>query len=272
MIKPLEKIKLISQASALLGQLESVSMIKRIPILTELTGIIERLGLTPPPADKIDDSGAYDTNTDPTPAQAEAGNYKKGKMSVAGLDIRIENPKGSTRSGTDDKGETWTSTMMHHYGDIKGTIGADGDPVDVFVGEIPEPDQVFVIDQIDPDARKFDEHKVMLGFDSVKAAKKAYFANYADNWQGLGAIKTFTLDKFKQWIAGGATKTALKYTDGDFQEGEQPLPPGAINPKDYQDLDSVAVKAAMFKASERGHTLEEIAPVFDNWLVVNQAA
>ncbi|MFG6179718.1 hypothetical protein ACGTN6_21030, partial [Halomonas sp. THAF12] len=35
---------------------------------------------------------ASETNTEPTPAQAEAGNYRKGKVRLNGLEIAIENP------------------------------------------------------------------------------------------------------------------------------------------------------------------------------------
>lgn len=37
-------------------------------------------------------------NLAPTDAQKEAGNYKKGHVWIQGLDITIENPKGSVRS------------------------------------------------------------------------------------------------------------------------------------------------------------------------------
>ncbi|MFT7372592.1 MAG: hypothetical protein ACI9T9_001279 [Oleiphilaceae bacterium] len=42
-MKEIEKIKLISQASVLLGQLELLSTAKSIPVLRQLTGIIGRL-------------------------------------------------------------------------------------------------------------------------------------------------------------------------------------------------------------------------------------
>ena len=60
--------------------------------------------------------------------------YKKGHLTLQGLDIALENPKGSTRSGTDQDGRPWQSTMAHDYGYIKRTQGADGDHVDVFIG------------------------------------------------------------------------------------------------------------------------------------------
>ena len=94
---------------------------------------------------------------EPTEAQKEAGNYKKGKVRLHGLDISIENPKGSTRKGKDQDGKEWSSEMKHHYGDIKGTTGADGDSIDVFIGDKPESQKVFVVDQIDPKTGEFDE-------------------------------------------------------------------------------------------------------------------
>ena len=59
-------------------------------------------------------------NDEPQPTDAEiaAGNYKKGHIQLHGLDISIENPKGSTRSGTDKDGNKWESTLTAHYGYI----------------------------------------------------------------------------------------------------------------------------------------------------------
>lgn len=58
------------------------------------------------------------TDTMPTEAQKEAGNYRKGKVTVAGLDITIENPKGSRRSGVSKDGTPWSVVMPAHYGYI----------------------------------------------------------------------------------------------------------------------------------------------------------
>lgn len=142
---------------------------------------------------------------EPTEAQKEAGNYKKGHLTLQGLDIALENPKGSTRSGTDQDGRAWQSTMAHDYGYIKRTQGADGDHVDVFIGDKPESEMVYVVDQVDPKTGKFDEHKVMLGFYDEVAARAGYLANYEQGWKGLGTIKAMPLDEFKHWVKGGDT-------------------------------------------------------------------
>lgn len=144
---------------------------------------------------------------EPTEAQKEAGNYKKGHLTLQGLDIALENPKGSTRSGTDKDGKAWQSTMAHDYGYIKRTMGADGDHVDVFIGDQPDSETVYVVDQVDPKTGKFDEHKVMMGFADEQAAQAGYLANYEKGWKGLSAIKAMPVEEFKRWVKeGDATK------------------------------------------------------------------
>jgi hypothetical protein len=140
---------------------------------------------------------------EPTPAQAEAGNYKKGHIQLHGLDITVENPKGSTRSGTDETGKRWESTMQHHYGYIKGTVGADGDHIDTFVGPHPNSDKVFVVDQVNPRTGAFDEHKVMLGFNSMDEARAGYLANYEQGWTGGRDMVETNLSTFKSWLENG---------------------------------------------------------------------
>jgi hypothetical protein len=100
-----------------------------------------------------------------SPEQAEAGNYKKGHVCVQGLEIAIENAKGSTRSGTGKDGKTWKVTMPAHYGYIKGTKGKDKDHLDVYIGPKPGGLMVFVVNQKKEEGG-FDEHKIMLGFES----------------------------------------------------------------------------------------------------------
>jgi len=144
---------------------------------------------------------------EPTEAQAEAGNYRKGHVKMHGLDIAIENPKGGTRSGTDADGNSWSVKMKHDYGYIKRTTGKDGDHVDVFLGPNPESEIVFIVNQNDKSG-KFDEHKCMLGFTTEQDARKGYLANYADGWTGLGSIKPMTMGDFKTWLKGDTTKKA----------------------------------------------------------------
>ena len=148
-----------------------------------------------------------ETDTNPTEAQKEAGNYRKGHVRVDGFDITIEQPKGSVRSGVDKDGNRWETEMRNTYGYIRGTKGVDGDHIDVFLSDDPATGNVYVIDQIDPKTGDFDEHKVMYGFASEEEARAAYLSNYEPGWQGLGAITETSKDGFKKWIASSHRKT-----------------------------------------------------------------
>jgi len=151
------------------------------------------------------DSQAQQTNTSPSQAQKEAGNYKMGHVKVQGLNISIENPAGSTRSGVDANGQKWSVTMNNHYGYIRGTKGKDKDHIDVFLGKNQLSDKVYVIDQVNNDG-SFDEHKVMIGFDSAQQARQAYLSNYSEGWNGLGNITEVSMREFKSWIDNGTRK------------------------------------------------------------------
>jgi site-specific DNA-cytosine methylase len=148
-------------------------------------------------------SAIEETETNPSDAQKESGNYKKGHIKFGGYDYTIENPKGSTRSGKDSDGKEWKVTMHDTYGYIRGKFGKDGDHLDMFINDKADLDNwngdVFVVDQVNPDG-SFDEHKVMYGYDSMDDAKKAYLANYSDGWQGLGNITGASKDEFDKWL------------------------------------------------------------------------
>lgn len=204
---------------------------------------------------------AAETNTAPSEAQIDADNYKKGRTRINGFDIAFENPKGSTRSGVDEQGNKWESTMAHHYGDIKGHKGADGDDLDVFVGDKPESEKVFVIDQVNPETGKFDEHKVMMGFDSLAEAHAGYLANYEENWQGLGEISELHESDFKDWVKkGDTTKPYLLKPTGKKtakatgkNEGVAPANTGVvgIKPTDTNEVKPTVSASGKAFASEK---------------------
>jgi inorganic pyrophosphatase-like protein/type III restriction/modification enzyme restriction subunit/ADP-ribosyltransferase-like protein len=166
---------------------------------------------------------------EPTEAQIEAGNYKKGHVNVQGLDVTIENPKGSTRSGTDPDGKAWSQELKDHYGYIKRTQGADDEQVDVFVGEATESEKVFIVNQHTkkPESiRRFDEHKIMIGYNTKLAATAAYNRNYQDGWDGLESIHEVSIDEFKMLLNDDGTFTNeydaddLKITKADKPKKE----------------------------------------------------
>ena len=174
-----------------------------------LTEAIERMfsKKASSPAQRAVNAGAPDAAENPTEGQKRVGNYRKVHLNIDGFRISIENPKGSVRSGTSPDGTEWSNTLACDYGDIRGTESTDGDPVDIYLSDHPEKGAVFVIDQIDPKTKKFDEHKVMYGFDSVEDAKKTYLACYQAGWGGLGWITPVTKAEFRKWIDSSGRKT-----------------------------------------------------------------
>ena len=169
-------------------------------------------------------------DTNPTEAQKEAGNYRKGHIKVDGLDITIEQPKGSIRRGTDANGKQWESEMHNTYGYIRGTESVDGDHIDIFLSDNPTEGNVFVVDQINKDG-SFDEHKVMYGFPDMESAKRAYLSNYEEGWQGLGSITEVKKEDFKKWIDSSKRKTKpfAEYTSVKTQDDVQTKKPTEEN-------------------------------------------
>lgn len=142
---------------------------------------------------------------EPTQAQKDAGNYKVGRIKVGGLDISVENPDQSTRSGVDRDGNAWQSTMNGHYGYIKGVKARSPDKEHVDVNVKPSTPEdfagdVYVINQKDPKTGKFDEPKVYIGYTSQAEAKNAYQMNYATGWQGFDSITQVPMAKFKEML------------------------------------------------------------------------
>lgn len=122
------------------------------------------------------------TDTNPSDAQKEAENYRKGKFSWNGQTIAVENPKGSERTGKGEDGTEWRTVMPATYGYFLGTVGADKDHVDVFMGDTLDAPNFWVINQTQPDSAKFDEHKVVAGVTSADEAKRIYLDSFSDGF------------------------------------------------------------------------------------------
>lgn len=79
--------------------------------------------------------------------------------------------------------------------------------IDVYLGPNQEAKNVFIIHQNDPDTGKYDEDKVMLGFDNKNIAKKAYLDHY-DDLDFFGSITIMSFSEFKENVNNG---TKLHY-------------------------------------------------------------
>jgi hypothetical protein len=120
-----------------------------------------------------------------------------GRTSFQNIPISIENRKGSVRKGTDDSGEEWRTKMKLPYGYIPGTEGVDGDALDVFVGPDEHAAFAYVVHCNTPDGKRFDEDKVMLGFQSSEAAKRCFLQHY-DSDKFFGGIDAIPMWKFRE--------------------------------------------------------------------------
>ena len=115
------------------------------------------------------------------------------------LVINIEHPAGTERIGVNDKGKEWRTKMKYDYGFIYAAKGADGEGIDVYLGPDEKAKQVYIVHQNKPDTGKYDEDKVMLGFQGQKDAKKAYLDHY-DSSDFFGGMTVVSFSEFKKTI------------------------------------------------------------------------
>lgn len=129
----------------------------------------------------------------------------------AGLSVNVENPAGTDRVGVDPDGHEWRTKMKYDYGFVYNAEGTDGDSLDVYLGPNQDAEKAYVVHQVDPyDDHKYDEDKVMLGFDDLDSAKKAYLDHY-DRIDFLGDVTEVDFEEFKKEVeTGGRTKINWK--------------------------------------------------------------
>jgi N12 class adenine-specific DNA methylase len=191
----------------------------------------------PPPEPSLLDLAQENANREPSAAAVEAGNYKKGHVSVQGVPVTIETTAGAERRGVGSDGTPWRVTLNHPYGYVKRSRGADGEQVDVYVGPHPESPDVFVIDQKHPDTGAFDEHKVIMGARSEEQARDIYNAGFSDGSgpARLGAITAMSVDDFKHWLEDTRTGP-LAYREPAAPVAETELPTKADLVEEAKDL------------------------------------
>jgi hypothetical protein len=223
-------------ASAIRGQIEAekqsagqMSGTEAIPIPDQAGSAPDQTGVNPqPPATPpgtreapvpLDTAAAVyqgaENTAEPTPGQAEAGNYRKRHVTWNGLDMAIETEAGGQRTGIGPDGQPWAVTLTSPYGYIKGTKGRDGEQIDAYLGPNPDSPHVFIADQIDPRAGAFDEHKALIGYPDESAARAAFEQGFQDDSgkRHLGALTRLTVEGFKDWLAKGVRREPVAYSD-----------------------------------------------------------
>jgi hypothetical protein len=100
-------------------------------------------------------------------------------------------------------GYHWASTMGADYGYIAGTSSAEGgtEQTDCFVGEHPESTNVYIIQQINPATKQYDESKVLLCFANKDEAVAAYEGSYSDGKDRIGRVSSTDVGALKSWLS-----------------------------------------------------------------------
>ena len=121
------------------------------------------------------------------------------RMDFQGMKISIETDKGQLRHWYDVGAQKeGTTKMKYPYGYIRRTDGDDGEHVDVYVGPSHDESKVYVIRQNKaPNFDKYDEEKVMIGFQSEKDAKQAYLIHY-NSPKFFESMRTMDIGDFKE--------------------------------------------------------------------------
>lgn len=141
----------------------------------------------------------YNAGDDVKKSLTYSGHKLHGKTSFRGLNISIENKKGTIRRGVDSDGHKWAIKMNYDYGYIRGTEGVDDDHVDCYIGDNIDAKNVYIIHQKIPGTDKYDEDKCMLGFSTLADAKAAYLKQY-DKPGFFGGVDTVPFELFKQKV------------------------------------------------------------------------
>jgi len=141
--------------------------------------------------------------------QDTAGNFKKEHEKIHGIPVAIEVKEGHDRVKYEPDGSVkFKAKQYADYGAILGTKDADGMNTDVMVGPHKDSNKAYIIDQRKHSTGKFDEHKVMLGFNKRKKAIKAYTKSYADRHgkdRVQDVVKT-DIAGLKKWLKRGDLK------------------------------------------------------------------
>jgi phage gp29-like protein len=121
------------------------------------------------------------------------------RYAFAGLPIAIEHPVGSTRTWKDDEGQQHEKVMRFDYGYIEGHLSGDDEELDVYIGPDEEASRVYVVHQLKaPDFKKWDEDKILIGFESESDARRAYLLHRSDGDRAIGGMTSMPLDVFKR--------------------------------------------------------------------------
>ena len=147
--------------------------------------------------------------------KSEKGRKLQGRINFQGLNISIENRKGSIRYGIDSDGHSWKTKMNYPYGRIIGVqrLGHDGDHIDCYVGDNRQSDKVYIIHIKNCVTGKYDEDKIMLGFNNQKEVITAFKTQYDNFSKIFDGIEKMSIYEFKECLKKKTKSIIVKLKD-----------------------------------------------------------
>ena len=142
------------------------------------------------------------------------------RIHFQGLDISVEVPADGYRRGVNKKtGESWAVKVPAHYGYIRGTHSPDGEHLDCYLRKSPNKNaKVYVVHQLTVDGSKFDEDKVMLGYDSQREAIAAFKEVTFKPKEMFGGCTEFEMEHFQVMAFSASNSTAILTNDKTYQD------------------------------------------------------
>ena len=185
-----EQIQDASDETNSLGELEGLGDLGDLGV----SGLPEKTGAAA--GKKAGESGAKkkakDDEERPKPRKTK-DEASAVEIYFAGLPIAVQVFAGATRTILNDEGRiVYQKVLENDYGEISGTTGRDGDPIDCILGPNEDAPLVYIADMQDLGsdvAARQDEDKVLLGFNSISEATAAFKKMYPPSFlRGIEAV------------------------------------------------------------------------------------
>lgn len=160
-------------------------------------------------------------------------------VQIKGIIILVEWPKGSTRTW---KGSDYKRKMRCDYGYIRGTEGADGEELDVYVGDDLESDVVFKIEQLKRNG-SYDEDKYMVGFSTEEEAREMFALHMPEDQ--MGDVGEMSLEEFRE-LCPREARVAFKKESAMFKIGDAVT---VVAQRQYRGVIKMAYADQMFQVA-----------------------
>jgi phage gp29-like protein len=144
-------------------------------------------------------SGVQSKDTADMSESVDFGSIIDRVLKWQGLSIGVEFLPGQVRF----PGRKNSKKLRSGYGHLRNYVGNDTEALDCYIypgllhDEPTGSDRLFQVSQVSPEDGDFDEFKMMLGFQNLKAARDAYLAEMPIDY--LGGIQEITVESLEQY-------------------------------------------------------------------------